>query len=226
MADNRSGRGAGTVRRKEQPATRERILAAAAEIFAAHGFRHATVRDICRQARANVAAVNYYFHGKMGLYKAVLHAAIEIMRRGGEGQVPARGQAPPRERLEAYFLARLQILHGDGQETWIHRLLSQENTDPTPAFGLLIEHVYRPSWLALADVVADCMQLPCNDWRVQLGTGNALGATLIYIPGPIRNRLSPQPTPEQRDAMARELAGFMWAGMQALARRPPAAPGA
>ncbi len=200
--------------------TRERILGAAAEIFAARGFRHATVRTICQQARANVAAVNYYFHGKLGLYKAVLHWAMDIMRRGNEGQVPARGQAPARQRLEAYYRHRLRICHGDGHETWIHRLLAQENTDPTPAFNLLIEHVYRPSWMALADVVSDCMNLPCGDWRVQLATGNALGATMIHIPGPIRNRLGRRPTPEQRDAEARELAAYAWAGMQALAARP------
>ena len=45
-------------------AVRERILEAAGSVFAERGFEHATVRDICHQAGANGAAVNYYFGDK------------------------------------------------------------------------------------------------------------------------------------------------------------------
>lgn len=205
-------------RKKAEP-TRERILQAAAEIFAAQGFRHATVRAICRQAGANVAAVNYYFRGKLGLYKAVLHAMIEIMRQSTAGQVPGRGQAPARQRLETYYLTRLRNLHAEGKGTWIHQLLAQENVDPTPAFGLLIEHVYKPSWMELAEIVSDGMRLPCEDPRVQIATGNAIGATVIHSPSHIRDRLGDRWTAEQRDWVARAMAAYAWAGMQALAAR-------
>ncbi len=51
--------------------TRERIVRAAAAAFAQRGYRAATVREICRRARVNVAAVNYHFGGKRALYQAV-----------------------------------------------------------------------------------------------------------------------------------------------------------
>src|SRR6516164_2523355 len=55
---------------------RQRLLEAAGEIFAAKGFEGATVRDICKRAGANIAAVNYYFRDKERLYiEAVKHAA-------------------------------------------------------------------------------------------------------------------------------------------------------
>ena len=38
--------------------TRRRLLEAAGEVFAEHGFRAATVQEICRRADANIAAVN------------------------------------------------------------------------------------------------------------------------------------------------------------------------
>jgi len=55
----------------EDQETRGRLLAAAARLFAERGFAKVTVRDICRRARANVAAVNYHFGSKDALFEAV-----------------------------------------------------------------------------------------------------------------------------------------------------------
>ena len=56
--------------------TRQRLLEAAGEVFAERGFRAATVRVICQRAKANIAAVNYYFGDKERLYTAVLQYAF------------------------------------------------------------------------------------------------------------------------------------------------------
>ena len=52
---------------KRDAATRARLLAAAGRLFADRGFKKVTVREICRAARANVAAINYHFGDKLGL---------------------------------------------------------------------------------------------------------------------------------------------------------------
>ena len=61
-------------------ATRARLLTAAIDLFAERGFESVTVREICQQASADVAAVNYHFRDKLGLYLAVLGTAIDHMR--------------------------------------------------------------------------------------------------------------------------------------------------
>jgi len=60
--------------------TRARLLHAAARLFAERGYARVTVRDICKKAHANVAAVNYHFGGKDGLYRAVMRHAMETMQ--------------------------------------------------------------------------------------------------------------------------------------------------
>ena len=61
--------------------THGRLLDAAARLFAARGFKDVTVREICRAARANVAAVNYHYRDKEGLYREVLGKAIDTMEK-------------------------------------------------------------------------------------------------------------------------------------------------
>ena len=57
--------------RQDGAATREAILAAAAEEFADKGFALASARAICRRAGANSALLSRYFGSKEALYRLV-----------------------------------------------------------------------------------------------------------------------------------------------------------
>src|SRR5258708_38675381 len=81
---------------REDLETRSRLLNAAARLFAERGFAKVTVRDICKKARANVAAVNYHFGGKDGLYRAVMRMALETMQATTQAaQTPGAGLTGP-----------------------------------------------------------------------------------------------------------------------------------
>lgn len=62
------------VPRKSTAATRERILRAAECVFTEHGYEGSSLRQITRQARVNLAAVNYHFSSKRELW-------LEVMQR-------------------------------------------------------------------------------------------------------------------------------------------------
>src|SRR3954447_14408151 len=54
---------------------RLRLLESAITVFSEKGFAAAPVRDICRLAGTNIAAINYYFGDKQRLYvEAIKHA--------------------------------------------------------------------------------------------------------------------------------------------------------
>src|SRR5438045_9781997 len=74
----------------------DRILAAAADEFAARGFAGARVDRIARRARVNKAMLYYHFHSKQALYHQLLRdifaaaaARLEAIARG-PGSAPER----------------------------------------------------------------------------------------------------------------------------------------
>jgi AcrR family transcriptional regulator len=80
MISTRSRPSLKTVKRTRRPATsdptRDKLLDVAGRIFADRGYRAATIREICVAAGANVAAVNYHFGDKLGLYTEAVQQSM------------------------------------------------------------------------------------------------------------------------------------------------------
>jgi AcrR family transcriptional regulator len=199
--------------------TRDRLLQTSAQLFAARGFKDVTVRDICRAARANVAAVNYHFGDKLGLYREVLQVATDAVRETNEaGQRAAEGQSPA-EKLRRYLSVFLRRVLNPENET-IHRLIQREADHPTPGLDTMIEQVLRPRLEFFAAVVAELMACDPADPRVLRCVGSILAQTIIYVrKNPLAERLGFvfKPTPENIEAAARHIAEFSVAGIRAIA---------
>jgi AcrR family transcriptional regulator len=141
--------------------TRERLLTAATRLFAEQGFDAVTVRDICRRASANVAAVNYHFGGKVGLYEQVMDSAIRIMQATTEEARRQGLRKTPDEQLRIYvhvFISR--VATGSGG-TWIHQLMMRE-ISVNAAFAMTLDRIEEtidhPTRFSLAGISA--MALP------------------------------------------------------------------
>jgi TetR/AcrR family transcriptional regulator, regulator of cefoperazone and chloramphenicol sensitivity len=131
---------------------RDRILRAAGQEFAEHGYEAATVRDICLAATVNVAAVNYYFGDKKRLYiESVKHAHEERVR-----QVPLPEWAdgtPAERRLHDFIDNMLERMLGFGQPPWQVRLMMREVLQPTEACRELVEDYIRPHFALLVAIL-------------------------------------------------------------------------
>jgi AcrR family transcriptional regulator len=66
--------------RRDDPAARANILAAAERLFAEHGFAGVGVRQIAAAAGASGAMIHYYFGNKEGLYLAIIENAAATVR--------------------------------------------------------------------------------------------------------------------------------------------------
>lgn len=202
-------------------ATRDRILEQAAALFADRGFKKVTVREICQAAGANVAAVNYHFGDKAGLYRRVFESAIEIMKETNELAMAAgRGRAPE-EQLRAYVVVFVARVTESGRHSWIHRLMSHELDDPSDAFEIVMRDVLQPRIQYLAGVIAAISGWPPEDVRVfRVITG--LQVQLLMFLKPMPRRLPAQWKSAAKDAtgLAEHIADFTVAGIKGMAAMP------
>jgi AcrR family transcriptional regulator len=147
----------------QESGTKARLLQAGRKIFAEHGRENATIRDICNQAGANVAAVNYHYGGKERLYVAILQ---DYIQRENERHPRDEGITPessPKERLRAYLRSFLLQTLGDGDpvDDRLGKLVTQEFIEPSQYFGEIFERHCRPTHNLLLDILRQ--MLPGHD---------------------------------------------------------------
>jgi AcrR family transcriptional regulator len=201
-------------------ATRERLLGAARALFAERGFQRVAVREICHAAGANVAAINYHFGDKLGLYLEVVRQAVEVMRETNEAAMQAPEAASAEDRIRSYLRVYVRNVVGKGRDSWIHRLMNHELHDPTPALDIVVDQAIAPRMRYLSRVVAELLGCDVGDDRVLRSVASIQGQALIYLRNPIAARLVTGVRPEALDieAVAQHIADFSIAGLRAMAR--------
>jgi TetR/AcrR family transcriptional regulator, regulator of cefoperazone and chloramphenicol sensitivity len=208
---------------KDDHVTRQRVLDAAANLFAERGYNNVTIRDICAAADANVAAVNYYFHDKWGLYKELIEIIIEDSKRLQQAAHDSRPGTPPDVRLRKYIHTFLQhgLASSNEKEAWRGKLMGREMVDPTPGLDLFVDEVIRPNSARVGALIAEIMGLPKDDWRVGSCVGSVQTQMVGYF-GPIVRRLVPglKFTPEVIAGIAQHITNFSLAGIRAIAQQP------
>jgi AcrR family transcriptional regulator len=134
---------------------RERLLEAAAGLFALHGYERTTVRDIVRSAGTNLNAINYYFGGKRGLYRAVMLREHARARSFTEGLPRAAANDPLDVRLESLVLRILTFFVS--QHSRLPRLVSLEVVNPSDALDEVSPSMNEAESRELRDIVADAL---------------------------------------------------------------------
>jgi AcrR family transcriptional regulator len=190
--------------------TRERLIEAAGEMFAELGFHHTTVRQICERAGANIAAVNYHFRDKTGLYTEVVR---QSMRAAHLDAVRAAfdQNAPAEDILRAVIKTRLESLRGLDLGDWHFRIFAHELAKPTPAIDVVVNEAIRPLYLRMCKLIGSLLGLPPDHQKTRLCAQSIIGQILFYaFARPVITRLSPDMklTPAQVDLIADHITEF------------------
>jgi AcrR family transcriptional regulator len=200
-------------KRKAPELTRDKLIEAAGEVFADRGYRAATIREICRRAGANVAAVNYTFGDKMGLYTEVLRHSVRAAQSAALNAALDTSLSAE-DTIRGVIRARLKSLCGQARPAWHIRLVMHEFTEPTPAMGRVVDEGMRPVYDRVRKAVGEVIGLPPDHETTRLSVNSIVGQILFYtFSWPVLSHLQPELklTPEQLDRIAVHIADFSMA---------------
>jgi len=211
-----------------EPDTRDKLLEAAGRVFAARGFRDATVREICTLAGANIAAVNYHFGDKLALYREVIKfAGCQAMAKYPPGQA-FNEHLRPDDKLTAFIRNYLDRLLDEGRPAWHGMLIAREMVDPTSILDELVTTFVNPQYIRLTAIVSELLGPSATPERVRLCVTSVVGQCLFYKNcRPIVERIMPEHeyTPEGRERLAAHITAFSLAGIERIRSLGPASTG-
>lgn len=200
--------------------TRQKLIDSAGPIFGEKGYYSATVREICKRAGANVAAVNYHFKDKLGLYTEVL-AQCKRAAHVDQMRVALDQTGSPEDIFRDVIRARVQGLRKNAVPNWHLRILAHELAEPTPAMSRLINSVSRPIFDRLLELIAKIIGLPSHHTKTKLCAQSIMGQILFYVfAGPVLARFSPDMklSDEMLEKIAEHIADFSLAYLREVGR--------
>lgn len=123
---------------------RERILDAAEELFALHGYDGVTLRQIAKAAEVDVALANYHFGKKQQLFEATFMRRAEVLNtlrlEALQDVQQKKGDAVDLEDIVAAFLRPLQRLQLTGDQGWHNYMALVAYVNASSVWGQLMMH--------------------------------------------------------------------------------------
>ena len=200
--------------------TRARLIEAAGQVFAEHGFQSATIREICTRANANIAAVNYHFRDKAGLYLAVLRHSMTLDLGHPDPRQTAVNSESPEEALRLIISAMLHRMHSPITGRACHlRIMAHEMAQPTEALPRVVEEVIGPNYAVMRRILSRLLGTSPEDDLTRFCAHSVIGQVVHYAhAGPVIKLLWPdlRMTPERLNQIAAHIAEFSLAATQTL----------
>ncbi len=174
---------------------RTKLLEAAIDVFARHGFGGASTRMLAGAAGANLQAIPYYFGGKEGLYLAVADyiggrirdhvgpVAVRVRARLA-AQNPATGGTPLSTAEAGVLLAEMlrtaaRLMVSAECAHWA-RFIVSEQMEPTEAFERIYAQVMSPLLETARALVGALLSEDPGSETVRVRTLALLGQVLIF----------------------------------------------
>jgi AcrR family transcriptional regulator len=158
---------------------RQRIIQAAGPIFAQKGFDGTTIREICRKAGVNVAAVNYHFGGKAELYRETVTAAHPVKFTQKPAQLSWPPGTPPQQKLRDFIRTMLERVLQIDPNSWQEELLLREVLNPTPVCHPMIRRYFQTGMELLGGICRELFSTEVPE-DVLLRTMLSIVAQCVY----------------------------------------------
>ena len=191
--------------------TKKRIIETAGSIFAESGFQNATVREICKQAGVNIAAINYHFGDKKGLYLAVLKYGKDSAFQKHPLDIMSGKSSSPEDRFKDFvsrFIGRVRECH-EGEFPWVRKLIAHELLRPTEGLDMVAEEGIRPIFKILSTIVRQILGRDATEDTINLCCASVVGQSLFFFYAqPMITRLFPGKDYADTQLIADHIASF------------------
>lgn len=215
MATRSSNSSPARTQRTDGNTTRLHILETAGQLFAERGFAESTSKEICTRAGTNMAAINYHFNGRDGLYEAVLIEAHRQLVSIDELVSLASAQTDPRLKLRA-FLTHMVELGSQPTAPWGFRVVLREALSPSPALPVMIKRAVLPKAKLLRGLIGEIMALPDDHPTVQRALMFTVLPCIVMMVAPKDLGNKVLPAIKDTEALADDLMRYVFAGIDAL----------
>jgi AcrR family transcriptional regulator len=159
--------------------TRRSILDAAGPLFAEKGYKATTIKDICKAAKANQAAVSFHFGGKEQLYVALVRYGYEFAL--SEVPMPEWApETPPQTKLRDFVLTFLRRAVAEREPRWPCQLIMREILDPTDACEEFVRGFVRPNFTVLRSILQELLPADFPEARLRMVGFSIVGQCLHY----------------------------------------------
>ncbi len=205
--------------RQDARETRQRLLRAAAHVFAEKGYRDATVAAICKQAEANVAAVNYHFGDKETLYREAWRHAFRESLSAYPPDGGVREDAPAGARLRGRIRALLARISDPKNKEFT--IVHKELANPTGLLKEVIDEELRPLQAEMERIVRELLGSAPSRRAVEFCVISVISQCLNPMVAGERGRSEHQgpslpPAIDDMGAFAEHVTRFSLAGIRAV----------
>ncbi len=156
--------------------TKERILHAAEDLFAQHGFAGTSLRQVTSRADVNIAAVNYHFGSKENLVHEVFKHRMDEMSEKRLASLAAAVEKDPAD-MEAILLAFIQpalALTLDRHGASFVRVLARAYAEKNDGLRNFLSENYGQVLREFAKAIARCVPDLSKEelyWRMDFVAG-------------------------------------------------------
>jgi AcrR family transcriptional regulator len=169
--------------------SKQRLVEAGVELFARYNFDGVSTRTLATRAQVNLAAIQYYFGGKEGLYLAVARHIVETVSMWTKPVLSRIEEAlsaeSPSKEASFMFLCDLldhimeRALGSEESKKWMG-IFMREQIEPTDAFDILYEGVLEPFHRAVCALIARILNIPAEDSEAKLRAYAVSGQIFIF----------------------------------------------
>lgn len=143
--------------------TKEKIIKTAIYEFAVNGYEPTATRDILAKAKANVAAISYYFGNKSGLYAEVLKRILVCINEKFEKEMADYQKLLPlkpnpeqsEDLLKRFIKGFVELFCSDRLTTAMCMIFVREYVEPSASFKAILQGVNVQYRQIFVDLLVD-----------------------------------------------------------------------